>query len=185
MKKITLIRHAKVAIKDDEKISSVELKKWVEAYDSAEIDNESVPDKQVYEAARDANIILSSRLKRSIDSIKVLGYTPYDMNALFDEAAVPDASIPIIRLKPKRWLMLLRVLLLLGLGRDDNSFKASKERAKKAAGHLIRLSDKHDSIVLVGHGGMNWLIRKELLASGWVVQETPSNAHWGMTIIVS
>ena len=182
MKQITLIRHAKVNIDNSEKINAHALQKWVKEYDTAPIHDKSLPSDTTITLAKSADVVLTSSLKRAIDSASVLGLEVYEKNDLFNEATIPEVSIPHLKLKPKVWLVMLRALLILGLGKKDTSLKASKAQAKQAAQRLITLSAEHDHVVLVGHGGMNWLMGKELVKEGWVLEGKRSHEHWGVTV---
>ncbi|PTB83637.1 hypothetical protein C9926_01845 [Sulfurovum lithotrophicum] len=183
MKQITLIRHAKVDIDNSQKISASLLKKWVEAYDSAPIHSESFPSKETIDIAQKADVVVTSTLRRAIDSANVLGVEIYEQNSLFNEAAIPEANISFFKLKPKRWLVILRLMLLVGLGKKDVSLKASKAQAKNAAKRLRDISHIHDHVVLVGHGGMNWLIGKELIKEGWILEGQSSHKNWGASVL--
>jgi len=183
MKKILLLRHAKVDIKNTQKISSLSMRKWVKEYDIANIVSSSLPSSTLIQMAQESNIVLSSTLKRSIDSAKALQVTPAESNSIFNEALVPDVNIPFFKLKPKTWLVILRVLLIFGFGKKDASLKASKTQALQASTRLQELSKKHNTSLLVGHGGMNFLIRKNLLKEGWSIQGKVSNKHWGITVL--
>ena len=183
MKQITLIRHAKVDIDNSEKINASSLKHWVEAYDVANIHTDSLPPKETIDVAKNADVILTSSLKRAVNSAKVLNVDTFERNELFNEAKIPDVKIPFLKFKPKTWLVILRVLLLFGLGKKDDSLQASKEQAKEASKKLLELTNEHENVVLVGHGGMNWLIRKALLKKGWSLEPNASNKNWGMTVL--
>ena len=183
MKQITLIRHAKVDSDNSHKINASYLHKWVEEYDSASIDSESLPIKETIKLVQNADLVLTSTLRRAIDSARVLGVDVHEQNKLFNEASVPEVNIPFLKLKPKSWLVILRVMLLLGLGKKDVSLKASKSQAEKAAKILLALSNTHEHIVLVGHGGMNWLIRQVLVKEGWVLEGKGSHANWGVSVL--
>ena len=183
MKQITLIRHAKVDIDNTQRIGSLFLSQWVEEYDVAPIYKESLPPKETVALVQNANVVVTSMLSRAIDSAKVLGVEVDEKNELFNEANIPTVNIPFLKLKPKSWLVILRLLLLFGLGKKDTSLKASKNQAKKAANRLLELSAEHGHVVLVGHGGMNWLIRQELVKEGWKIEDKGSHSNWGMTIL--
>jgi broad specificity phosphatase PhoE len=183
MKQIILIRHAKVDIDHSEKINADSLKIWVELYDTANIVTDSLPAQETINVAKSADVLVTSSLRRTIDSAKVLGVDIYESNAVFNEALISEVNIPFLKLKPKSWLALLRVLFLLGLGKKDASLKASKLQAKKAIERLLELSDGHESVVLVGHGGMNWFIRKALMKEGWSLDPKVSSKNWGMTVL--
>ncbi len=110
-----------------------------------------------------------------------MGIVHHEKNTLFNEAGIPDAHIPFFKLPPKKWLIILRILMLLGQGKKDLSLKASKLQAKEAAEYLLTLSEEHQSIVVIGHGGMNWLIQKVLQKKGWKLASKPSHKHFGVT----
>ena len=183
MKQITLIRHAKVDIDNSQKIDSLSLQKWVSEYDTAPIHTESLPPKETVILLQSADVVLTSTLRRAIDSAKVLGIDIDEQNKLFNEANIPEVNIPILKLKPKRWLVILRLMLLLGLGEKDTSLKASKMQAKEAANKLLEFSTEHDHVVLIGHGGMNWLIGQVLMKEGWELDGKGSHENWGTTVL--
>jgi len=183
MKQIILIRHAKVDIENNPKMTSASLKKWVELYDSSNIHAKSLPMQETIALAQSSDVLVTSSLNCAIDSAKVMNVDIYESNSIFNEAQIPSLSIPFVKFKPKTWLVILRVLLLFGLGKKDASLKASKQQAKDAAKRLLELSSEHVNVVLVGHGGMNWLIRKELLKEGWVLAPDASSKNWGMTVL--
>ncbi len=181
MRQITLIRHAKVDIDDTQKIDIDSLQKWVELYDQADILDKSRPDNEVINIANQADIILTSNLKRAIDSAKRLSVDIYDKNSLFNESKIPKINIPLLKLTPKKWLVVLRVLSFLDIGTTNATLKESKTQAQKAARKLTNLSNGYNNILLIGHGGMNWFIRKALLKDGWDLMSKPSNKNWGTT----
>ena len=182
MKQIILIRHAKVDIDNTKKIDSLSLQKWVELYDSAPIASDSLPTEDTITLAQNADVVVTSTLRRAIDSAKMLGVEVHTQNTLFNEAAIPEIVIPYLKLKPKSWLVILRLMLLLGLGKKETSLKASKEQAKKAAMQLETLIKEHDKVALVGHGGMNFLIGKVLVKQGWKLEGKMSHENWGTVV---
>ena len=155
----------------------------MESYDTANIVADSLPMQETKDAVKHADVAVTSSLRRAIDSAKVLGIDIYESNALFNEALIPEVNIPFLKLKPKSWLVMLRVLLLFGLGKKDASLKAAKIQAIEASKRLLELSNTYDTVVLVGHGGMNWLMRKELMKEGWNLEPHASNKNWGMTVL--
>ena len=183
MKQIILIRHAKVDIDHSQAIDASSLKNWVDGYDVAAIHFDSKPTQNTRAITGGVGVLVTSSLKRTIDSAKVLDVDIYESSAIFNEAQIPNVNIPFLKLKPKTWLVVLRVLLLFGLGKKDASLKASKLQAEEAAERLLELSSEFESVVLVGHGGMNWLIRKILFKKGWSIIGKPSNKNWGMTTL--
>ena len=182
MKKIILIRHAQVDIDNSKKVDSQTLQEWIELYDHAPIVKESLPTEITITLAQDADVVVTSTLSRAIDSAKVLGVEVSEENSLFNEALIPKVSMPYLKFRPKTWLVILRLLLFVGLGKKDTSFKASKTQAKNAAIHLETLTNAHETVTLVGHGGMNWLIGKALTQRGWIQEGKSGHGNWGVSI---
>jgi phosphohistidine phosphatase SixA len=180
MKEIILIRHAKVDVSSDTTMYAHELKAWVKNYDNAEIDLESLPDENLKKLVAKAGIIVCSTAYRTAQTAKVLGVVAKEKNPMFNEVPIPDMDIPFFKFKAKTWLILMRVVMFLRLGGQKISLKRSKLQAEKAAQRLMALSEEYGSVVLIGHGGTNWMIRKALLKEGWVLKEA-SNKNWGVT----
>jgi hypothetical protein len=72
-------------------------------------------------------------------------------------------------------------LFTTGRGKGDDSFKSSNARAKKASDYLCELSEKHQRIGLVGHGGMNFFMSRILRKQGWKLEGKASSKNWGLT----
>lgn len=183
MKQILLLRHAKVDIANDTAMLSEQLEAWIKHYDTAPIHTHTLPHKDTLAHIRKAEFVLTSSLSRTIDTAGLLGLHIDESNGVFNEAKIPLIHIAWLKLKPKTWLGILRVLLIFGLGKKDTSLKASKKQAKEAADRLVALSKSHEHIVLIGHGGMNWLIRKALMREGWHLEANASHKNLGMTAL--
>jgi len=179
VRKIILIRHARVDVLNDAPFNSDQLKAWVEQYDLADIDPTNLPPQSLIEEVANANIVLCSTLRRTRLSAEVLGLKVEEEDALFNEADVPTVKIPWVKLRPKSWLVILRLLLLFGLGKKDSGLNRAKADAQKATERLIALSKEHKLVVLVGHGGKNWLMKNIFLQKGWQLQGKTSTQNWG------
>ena len=183
MKKITLIRHARVKMDNKTKIDATELPQWIYDYDHASLDEESLAPQKTIEAVKNADVVLTSQLRRTIDTACLLDLEIDEKNELFNEASVPAITIPFLKFKAKTWLIIIRIFLFIELSRKKSRIKEAREEAKKASEHLFLFAFKYDNIVVVGHGAKNWLIRKELLKKGWMLEGKPSNKNWGVTTL--
>lgn len=183
MKQIIFIRHAKVDMDSSKPIYAKSLKEWEEAYNSAPILN-LLPEPELVKSVHDADYVISSTHRRSIDSLRLLEVRIDEQNMLFNEAAIPALKGSLIKLKPTQWLVLFRLLSLLGAGRWARTLKETREDAKIAAQRLLELSQEYDKIVLMGHGVMNWLIRKELSKYRWKSDGKEVHGNWGCTVFV-
>ena len=185
MQKIILIRHAKVLIDSDTKVYAKDMQEWVKQYDLASVE-QTPPSEDVVKLIKSSNIVLSSRLKRTADSLAIVCAKADISDPIFNEAEIPTTNGSLFKAKPKHWLVFLRVLMLLGIGKSNKSFTKSKQRAKEASLFLIKLAKKHQSIALLGHGGMNYLITKELEAKGFkCTKKGGGNSNWSYRVYVS
>ncbi len=74
-------------------------------------------------------------------------------------------------------------MMLLRIGRNNAVFVKDKKRAKEATAYLIDATKEHESVVLMGHGGINYLIGKVLKKEGWEVEQSDKgNANWGYKV---
>ena len=183
MKKITFVRHAKVDMDASTPITAKMLKSWEQEYNTAPIIQDIPQDKALHQVFDEVDYMLSSTLRRTQDSIVLLGSSVDESNVLFNEAQIPVLDGHFIKLKPTSWLVLFRIFSLVGFGRWAITLKETKGQAKEASRVLLELSKEHDNIILVGHGVMNWLIRKELLASDWKSEGKDAHGNWGMTVL--
>jgi hypothetical protein len=178
MQKIILLRHGKVDIKNYKNISVNQFGKWLTQYNNTNIQSEFPSKKRIKILLDKADIILCSNLKRSTESLEIFDKIPFETNDIFTEAQLPYFNCNLLKLNPKIWLVIFRILWFLGYSKNCESFKNSKRRAKQATKMLIRLSKQNETIILVGHGIMNRLIRKELILEKWTETKKLQNNNW-------
>lgn len=180
--KIILIRHAKVLLDSTQKLTASQMKRWVERYNHAAIDT-IVPSKKVIQHIKNADMVLASTHSRTSDSLAVIEVVPTEINSLFNEVALPEVNGDWLKLSPKMWLLILRLMMLLGFGKKSKLYTDAKQRAKNASAYLIDLAKQHESIALMGHGGTHWLMAKELDRLGWkCVEKNGGNRNWSYKV---
>ncbi|MDY0406768.1 histidine phosphatase family protein [Virgibacillus sp. 179-BFC.A HS] len=131
-----------------------------------------------------ANIVITSDLKRSIDSAKLLNlHGKYITDPLFREVEIPAniSSLKGLTFKPATWSVISRLLWFCGYSRDCESLIHARVRAEKAANVLVEYAKEHTNVVLVGHGFFNMLIAKELRKMGFRGRRKTNSRHWGIT----
>jgi len=179
IKEIILIGHAKVGLSDNMKIDSSKVNYWVDRYNFSSLSFTSKPSKETCYIVNKADYLCTSTLLRTINSAKYFEKEVDENNELFNEVGMPSIYIPWLKFKVKNWLIILKLLLFAGKGKGKDALKVSKFRAKKATLNLLKLSEEHNRVVLIGHTGMNNLIYKVLLRQGWeLISKTPSD-DWG------
>ena len=154
---IILIRHAKVLINYNKKIKADDINSWINIYNNSPIDK-SLPDINTLKDIKNSHYLVVSNLKRTKESLELIDLTPNELKSLFNEIELIDINLPILKLQPKIWLIIIRFIMIFKI----KPILKAQNRAKKACDYLEKLAKKHKNIALVGHGAFNWLIFKEL-----------------------
>lgn len=183
MLNITLIRHGRSTQIENDRINQTDFQKWVEKYDSSGVFEESTYPNLTCNSIQSAKLIITSDLKRSIDSANLLHKNKQIMSdQLYRETELPIFSKEgKLKLKPNSWAVILRCLWFCGYSNQCESFKEAKQRANIAAEQLVKYAEKHQSVVLVGHGFFNRLIATELRKMEWKGKRRSSVKNWGST----
>lgn len=174
---ITLLRHGNPDFEWSRTVKASEIKILVKAYDSAGITD--APSHETIVMANNHNFIVCSDLRRSLDSAKAMGVSTIHLSDLmFREMNIPSFDNGFINLPLKIWVGIFRGLWLLGFSKNTESLAVSRKRAKLATRKLIELAKQHDTVLLVGHGVLNYYIAKELLLANWRGSLNPGRKYW-------
>jgi len=174
------MRHGQPTLATPLKIAMSDMKGWIEHYNRSEIADQTVPDASMRLAAS-ASVIVSSSAPRALTSVQALGLKPAVVDELFCEAQLPYGHWRLPRLSPFPWAFIFRVLWLCGYSRDAEPVKAAKLRANTAAQRLQSLASEGPGLLL-GHGVMNRLIARQLLADGWTRQQQNGSQYWSTAV---
>jgi hypothetical protein len=177
---IILMRHAKPILSEDGWIAPAEMERWIEHYDLSEVEAEGIPVVSLT-LASSAALIVASTASRALSSVQALGHTPLVADTIFCEAPLPFALWRFPRLSPFVWCAFFRLLWFFGYSRGSASLQATQIRAKAAAHKLISLAE-NGTVLLMGHGIMNHLIAKELIALGWASPSKLKNKYWSASV---
>ncbi len=185
---ISLIRHGKSLLTDNRKITCIEFKKWTAKYDENGVFSEQFYPLAALEKVKTAKIVVTSDLKRSVESAKLLNSgAGIVSDCLFRETELPHPSVNLfnIKFKPEIWAVILRLLWFCGYSNECESLVRARDRAITAAKQLMEYANEHKSVVLVGHGFFNRLIAKELQKHGWKGRRRAGSKHWSCTAYVN
>lgn len=182
--KIILVRHGKPKMPPASFIKASEFGQWIRAYDMSVLDEQQGIPEALCSLMSDCQTVVCSDLPRSIASAQLLGQQVRQQDAVFREAELPYFCLSVIRLPVDVWLVLFRLLWLFGFSKHGESYRESKIRAYQAAQLLQQLAIRHGSVVLVGHGVMNRLIRKALIHDGWQCSAITGKAYWSYMELV-
>ncbi|MEA1989853.1 MAG: histidine phosphatase family protein [Pseudomonadota bacterium] len=176
---IGILRHGKPDYVNEASMSANGFKDWIKNYNDSGLSATSFPSESILAYAKGYKVILSSTLPRSIDSAKALDARKLVLvESIFVEAGLPSSDWTFLKLSPKTWSAIFRILWLFGYSQNSESLKEAKERAKKSADYIIQLASEHQKVLFVGHGIFNRLIVKELIKRGWSGPKTLGLNYW-------
>jgi broad specificity phosphatase PhoE len=173
---IILMRHGRPILTRTGRIAPIDMQGWIEQYDLSVVQADGIPTAS-QTLADSAACIAASTAPRALSSLRALGHTPVVTDAIFCEAQLPFALWRFPRLPPAVWAALFRLLWFCGYTRGAASLQATQARAKQAAGKLAVLAEA-GPVVLMGHGIMNRLIARELVALGWSRPAKHGSKYW-------
>lgn len=188
--KIILVRHGKSKMNHTCRVNCAEFKQWIQEYDALGIE-QSVEIHQDHILVSTKNILMkvkhtvSSDLKRAFaSSMQLIDGQMIESDVVYREVNPPtfNASMKWLKLKPLTWLVMMRLLWLLGYSNETESKKEVRTRITHACEKLIGKANKYDEVALIGHGYTNYLIGKELCAQGWYRISKENHHHWGHTV---
>lgn len=178
---IVLVRHGKPQ-KDNPKIHASQLLDWVQQYNGADLDTSLKPPAQLLELADNSESIISSDLKRSQQSARMLSEIQHPGHAIYREIDLPKLRFPSPKLSASSWVAVFRLLWLLGMSRRCESFRGAKKRAQFAANQLQQLAQQQGTVMLLGHGLFNRFIAKALSAQGWHGPSSLGSQYWDYAV---
>jgi broad specificity phosphatase PhoE len=181
---ISLVRHGRSQLIENDKLTCLDFKMWVEKYDNNGVFEESIFPSVTTEKIANTKIVITSDLKRSFQSAKLLNpKVKIKPDPLFRETELPGCTMKLldIKLKPSKWAIILRLMWFCGYSYNCESVSDAKLRANKASQQLISYAEEFNSVVLVGHGFFNMLIAKELQKKGWKGKRKSVAKHWNCT----
>jgi broad specificity phosphatase PhoE len=176
---VILMRHGKPSLPPQKSVSSLEFKNWIDSYNSAELCENLKPPKEAVEIAKTCNATLCSNLRRSLSSARMLGISEANfIEHNFREMEMPWGKLANLKIKPKYWAVIFRILWFFGYSENSESFKEAKLRAGNAASLLESIAKEKHSVLFVGHGILNHYIAKSLAQNGWLVRKKVGSNYW-------
>jgi broad specificity phosphatase PhoE len=181
--KIVILRHGKPVTPSLRKLSASAFSEWVHEYNAAGLCPTSQPTDHAIKCADECNAVVCSVLPRSIESAKAFNNKSIVLSdPIFNEAGLPVANWETMKLSPKIWAVVFRILWLLGYSRNSESFKEAKSRASEAVEKLSEIAREYESVLFVGHGVYNRILANELRRHGWLGPKNPGSNHWAFGV---
>lgn len=176
IRRIVILRHAKVILDNDIKVAASEIGEWLRIYDRARLNLRKEHLEQLQSLA--SGTVFSSQLSRSIRTAEGLGFGDFSSAEVFNEAELPVLPLSFPRIRGSRLASVLRGVWFSGLsiGCESRDY-FSNIRMKQAAAELEDATDHNGSCVLVGHGLTNRYVGKHLISNGWRLEGKFSEDH--------
>jgi broad specificity phosphatase PhoE len=170
-KRITIIRHGKPQAHHEYPLFKIlkgsEIETYIHAWNTCELSPENEIPEKLKTVVAEADIFISSKLKRTIDSFRLLGVKEFSSLELLNEAELPSGFLKRLKMPFIFWGILIRLSWRAGLKINSESYKEFKVRIQKAAVHLEAISKDSMHIIVMGHGVVNWQLKKELTKRKW------------------
>lgn len=161
------------------KFTSKEFLNCLELYRSCGLLDTSKPEEATIEFFSGFNTVVSSGLKRSVDSATLLSpRCSLVIDPMFREIEDTFISVPFIKLTPRTWSRIFILLWFIGVFDFKKAFRDGETRASNCARKLIHYAEERGTVLLVGHGFINSYIAKELIALGWHGPKLPGKYYW-------
>jgi broad specificity phosphatase PhoE len=188
---IVLLRHAQPSYDIAQVMRRGELAAAIADYDAGGINLDCIQGAQALAntdaVSGRAVTLVSSDLPRATESARAF-FPSLDLSAadpLYREAGLPS-NVPM----PFCWLELrfssltaaMRLLWVLGLPSDAETYGEARVRAALAAQKLDELAHRSDCVILVGHGFQNHLIARALKKNGWHIRSKHGNSYGASAI---
>lgn len=125
-----------------------------------------------------ADICITSKLARTIDSAQVLGFTNSISSDMFNESELPHPNRLLVPLPWSMFLLIYRLLWFFGFSQNCAGILKDRKRARDGSKYLSELAIENGLALLVGHGIMNRLLCAELQNSGWQLDKKTGSGYW-------
>ncbi len=176
---IILVRHGKPALSRKVRLTWREFRDWWIRYDEGGIKPGQTPPKRVREWAHDADLVVSSPLRRAVESAELAaGRAPDETLPGLFEAALPSPPLGPLKLRPKSWGTVARILWFVGYSDGMESHGEARARADAVAEELEVRAAGGKIVYVSGHGWFNRMVKGSLMARGWKCRSQNGDLHW-------
>ncbi len=181
--RIVLARHGRPDLPDEARrpISGRDIGRWYRIYNESGIVDAPAP-AHLRDAARGTPRIVTSDLRRAIESAGRITSAAVHVEAALREVGFPESLDSSLRLPPNLWVFLARAAQMLDQHDEVGGRAAVQARASSVAATLGHLAGEHQRVVAIGHGWFNRFVARELRRQGWRGPRFVPSAYWSSVI---
>ncbi len=176
---VILVRHGRPALSKRVRLTWRGFRDWWVLYDEGGIVADQKVPKRVRQWAREADLVVTSPLPRAVESARMAaGREPDEQWPSLVEAALPSPPLGPLKLRPKSWGTVARILWAVGYSDGMESHGEARARANAVADDLALRAAGGNVVYVQGHGWFNRMVKGSLMARGWRVRSQNGDLHW-------
>lgn len=176
---IILVRHGKPALSRKVRLTWQGYREWWKQYDLGGLQAEQKIPKKVKKIAGTADIVISSPLRRAVESAALLtGAAPDKILDTLVEAALPSPHLGPLKFRPKTWGTWSRIVWYVGYAGGMENHSDARIRVEGVCDALAGEAEGGKIVLVTAHGWINRMIKGSLMKRGWKCVHQNGDLHW-------
>ncbi len=176
---IIIVRHGKPSLSRRVRLRSSEFADWWVQYDAGGIVEDQKVPKKIRALAQEADVIMTSTLRRAIESAQLAsGRAPDIIDAELIEAALPPPHMGPLKMGPKSWGTISRIVWYMGWSGGMETHKDARARAERMCDKLGAQASGGKMVLVMAHGWFNRMLKGSLKKRGWKCVKQNGDLHW-------
>lgn len=177
--RIVLVRHGKPALSRKIRLTWQEYRDWWLQYDLGGLNPAQKIPKKVKKIAASADIVISSPLRRAVESAELLtGAAPDKTHPDLIEAALPSPHLGPLKFRPKTWGTWSRIVWYVGYAGGMENHRDARIRVERVCDVLSGEAAGGKVVLVTAHGWINRMIKGSLMKRGWKCVHQNGDLHW-------
>jgi len=176
---IIIARHGKPALSRKVRLTWREYREWWGRYDQGGLaENQKIP-KKLKSLVKNADVVISSTLRRAIESAKLAsGRKPDFTYDTLIEAALPSPHLGGLKIRPKSWGTWSRIIWYIGWSDGMETHTEARKRANDMCDILAEHAKDGKLVYVSAHGWFNRMLKGSLMKRGWKCVSQNGDLHW-------
>lgn len=176
-RQLLLVRHGRSAHVQRGWLDADGFRAWRIAYEAAGIRAAESPPGELVAAAASASLVVSSDVRRALESAHLLAPGRISTSALLRELELPARGLVNIRMPLLGWALAVGTRNAIHTIRSTFPSQPDRDRIVAAAAWLEDLFDGNTRVVAVTHATFRKLLARQLVLRGWRRLDRKSPLH--------